>query len=698
MPRLSILKRGQGSQYLCSDTESIHSLPPSPLPAKSHFLHANGNGAYHYHDDETTSPLLGAQRAHAWLDDPPRRRRRSKEDGYCPGPIKRALLRCYHSPFCPTTPLSLFLALVLATTFVTSVTFFLIWYLNPDKVVLPWRAYCSVPPDPPHIPSIYALATDTVSPPQLLRLSNSSTPFADPSTPLFPPQDLGFDWESTLAPTGIFLGILTVDSAFERRMIARTTWASHARSRAGAYPGDGGRGTSRLIVRFVIGRPRKEFAQRVRMEQETYQDIIILPITENMNSGKTHAYFTWAATHAWVPPHAPTNASDETQPQPYTFRYSDVSAPPPPLAPHDPRPPEGQQREAWTRPDFVLKADDDTFIMLAELEARLRIELHDARAQGLQYVPPMDPMSYWGYLVKNKFMAGEMYGMTWSLVQWVSSDTRLRSMLRGAEDKQTAKWMRMHEYATRIRWKSEHCWIYDHPRANKVYAHGFLFPSEVARVRHEVGEAMRRVVQALRSGPSSGSGDTLFSRGPSETDAEPESGTDDGDQEANTTLVERQTIQHLHVLTDDDATSTPAPESDPRSESDELRALLPSTSTSSSTAWYSDSWRGWFARTSVSTFGTTYVSPLEGLDGGPDGIKWTVEALVEGSPMSKIRRMHNMLPNQAYGARESRRERYQGRRVGGTIAVHFIKKIPWYLETALAFLSGDEDAEYAVAA
>lgn len=148
-----------------------------------------------------------------------------------------------------------------------------------------------------------------------------------------------------------------------------------------------------------------------------------------MNSGKTHAYFAWAANEAWVPPHAPSS-------KPYTFSYSERSTPAPPLAPHDPRPPAKQARANWVRPDFVLKADDDAFIMLAELEARLRIELHDARAQALRDAPPSDPLSYWGYLVKNKFMAGEMYGMTLSLAQWVASEPKLRGMVRGAEDKQ----------------------------------------------------------------------------------------------------------------------------------------------------------------------------------------------------------------------------------------------------------------------
>lgn len=43
--------------------------------------------------------------------------------------------------------------------------------------------------------------------------------------------------------------------------------------------------------------------------------------------------------------------------------------------------------------------------------------------------------------------------------------------------------------------------------------------------------------------------------------------------------------------------------------------------------------------------------------------------------------------------REGRRKRYGGKRLGGTIVVHYIKKNMWFLETALAFLEGDEMTE-----
>ena len=48
-----------------------------------------------------------------------------------------------------------------------------------------------------------------------------------------------------------------------------------------------------------------------------------------------------------------------------------------------------------------------------------------------------------------------------------------------------------------------------------------------------------------------------------------------------------------------------------------------------------------------------------------------------------------MTPDLAWKYREGRRRRYEGKRVGGTVVVHFIKKNMWFLETAAALLHGD---------
>lgn len=339
-----------------------------------------------------------------------------------------------------------------------------------------------------------------------------------------------------------------------------------------------------------------------------------------MNSGKTHAYFTWAASMAWVPP----LYFDTDIPLP-NFSYSNASSPVHSLAQHDPlyarqdRAFGPSAAQEWVRPDFVVKVDDDSFVMLAELEARLRVALHEEPTAHLgheqldedglsvlsarQHVefppegtrpPPgevlphlpsssslaKDPLIYWGYLVKRRFMAGELYALSWSLVDWVSREPAIKGLVRGAEDKQTAKWMRLHPRKAEVRWVAERCWIYDHPRSGSVcvffffvffesafaaqlinrsiynrYSHGFLFPSEASRAQEGVK--------------------AFFDRQP-----EP---------------------SHLP--------------------------------TASAQNWYDKDWGApaeW-ARSSVSTFGTRYTLPLPNLT-----IPQSIEALVEGSDMSRL--------------------------------------------------------------
>lgn len=268
-----------------------------------------------------------------------------------------------------------------------------------------------------------------------------------------------------------------------------------------------------------------------------YNDIVVLPVSENMNSGKTHAFFSWAAEGAWVPPITGDYDAAHSSNTTYSNITAETTFRP---ASHDPKSARFEwqttsQQKPWVRPDFVVKVDDDSFVMLAELEARLRVELYTktrtapendfapdagkapedipksraeatyesteavssasatgttgASADATTHEPRMvrahipqvpatadpaphvaadDPLIYWGYLVKNQFMAGEIYALSWPIVDWVSRDPAVKGMTRGKEDKQVSKWMRTHPRAPEVRWKSERCWIYDHPRAGTV--------------------------------------------------------------------------------------------------------------------------------------------------------------------------------------------------------------------------------------
>lgn len=315
-----------------------------------------------------------------------------------------------------------------------------------------------------------------------------------------------------------------------------------------------------------------------------YDDIVVLDMVENMNSGKTHTFFSWAADHATVP----------------DYEY-----------PSHPRTPESKaefaaQRAAGIepkpiyrgekRPDYIAKADDDAFIMLGELERHLRVAPRTK--------------TFWGYLVRERFMAGECYALSRDLVEYIRDTELLRAHIWGKEDKLVAQWLRTHPEKEQIMWVSERTWIYDHPRAGTVYAHGFLFPDEVARARAERAEGLSPEEQV-----------------------------------------------HRH----------------------KFQANVDAYST-------------------VSRFGWKYRSPVRHLS-----LAEKVEALVEGSAMSKLRdevgwaherddiaeRVDTIM-----AAQPSFTDRFMGdtEERGGTVLVHFIKRDAWFIETINALLGPQHDA------
>jgi len=548
-----------------------------------------------------------------WVDGPSRRRQR--------GPSWYRLFRRYVLPFIPKTPLTIIFTLLCFTAFGISLTYLIIYLCNPDKQPLPWRGYCTIP-------------DYTTEPPPTFLGAYASFPIEAPKniTPRsFPPDNL-----DTLSPAGVFVGVFSMDTGFERRSLIRETYASHPRSRNGAGEGDGGVGTSRTVVRFIMGKPRKDLERRVRLEMDTYNDIIILPIKENMNDGKTHAFFQWAATDAWVPP----LYFDHFDTVPQNLSYANLTTPAPLLAHHDPihahRDQYNETPKPWVRPDFIIKADDDSFVMLAELEAHLRVELHGKplpRRYNLQpeliappatpdqsaaYVPPNDdPLIFWGYLVKNRFMGGELYALSHALVDWISTDAGVKEHIRGAEDQVTARWVRWHPRAQDVRWVRERCWIYDHPKAGTVYSRGFLFPSENRRVQAGIVSDLNRWNRALEL--------PVTSQTPTDLeDYVPPFGPQGG---------------------------TPA-------------------------AW---------VLSSVATFQVRYTPPVPGLS-----VDHSIEALIEGTEMSKMKKRNVTAADMAYRNREGRVKRYEGKRLGGTTVVHSIKKHMWFLETAKALLEGDD--------
>ncbi|CAE6385861.1 unnamed protein product [Rhizoctonia solani] len=186
-------------------------------------------------DTEDDGPLLPRRTRPGWWSSRPTRSRRKRDPLYGVHGWKRWLMIIVRHPLFPTQISSILMALLLFALFALALTLLLMHVLNPDKYQLPWRSYCSLAPAFPPKPSGSSLHAPTLD---------------------------------QLPPTGVFVGVMSMDSAFERRQLIRSTWASHPRSRGGASPEYGLNNTSRTVVRFILGQPRKDWERRIRLEQQ----------------------------------------------------------------------------------------------------------------------------------------------------------------------------------------------------------------------------------------------------------------------------------------------------------------------------------------------------------------------------------------------------------------------------------------------
>lgn len=167
-----------------------------------------------------------------------------------------------------------------------------------------------------------------------------------------------------------------------------------------------------------------------------------------MNKGKTYTFFTWAANEATVPA---------------CFHRR-----------------EGGRRTAdchgRTAPQYVIKADSDSFVMLPELERRLRVLPRERLYWGRELAScssqmPGDQLTVGmisgnnGLKVKGDFMAGLAYGLSMDLVRYISQSDFAWKYRNGVEDQRVGDWMRAHPESNKTVWVSEDCWIYDHPKA-----------------------------------------------------------------------------------------------------------------------------------------------------------------------------------------------------------------------------------------
>lgn len=149
------------------------------------------------------------------------------------------------------------------------------------------------------------------------------------------------DYADSLDPVNVFVGVFSFDAAYERRHLIRSTYMRQS------SPGPN------VQVKFILGRPRPNHARRIALEMETYNDLVVLDTKENMNQGKTYSFFNWAAENATVPVY-----------------WRDAR---------------NQYGVGFQKADFVVKADDDAFLVLSELERHLRVAPREMTYWGCEY-------------------------------------------------------------------------------------------------------------------------------------------------------------------------------------------------------------------------------------------------------------------------------------------------------------------------
>jgi len=106
-----------------------------------------------------------------------------------------------------------------------------------------------------------------------------------------------------------------------------------------------------------------------------FGDIVILDMEENMNSGKTHKYFSWAAENAMVSDFDFVQSSNRTltgsrKAEGFALveERADIHS-----RLHASLDPMAQPiYKGEKRPDYIFKADDDALIILGEMERKLR--------------------------------------------------------------------------------------------------------------------------------------------------------------------------------------------------------------------------------------------------------------------------------------------------------------------------------------
>ncbi|CAB4492484.1 unnamed protein product [Rhizophagus irregularis] len=197
----------------------------------------------------------------------------------------------------------------------------------------------------------------------------------------------------------IFIGIWSVADKYEIRHLIRTLNLKQRRNLAGDI----------VDFKFILGIPsdnNPELKLKLKAENDTYGDLVMLDMVENMNNGKGYYYWKWIA-----------------------------------------------EQLDTTRYDYVSKVDDDLFIHFQNLALNLR-----PLTRGHLYYGNKSPHSF--------FIRGTIEVLSVDLAHLIASFPFKKREWNGPEDVQLGAFLNKH--AKSLNTIGENCLIFTDPRIRKV--------------------------------------------------------------------------------------------------------------------------------------------------------------------------------------------------------------------------------------